>query len=82
MFDVVISNKASKDYSKLPKNEQKKISRKISLLSENPLAGKKLEGKLKDQYSVRAWPYRIIYIQGKDKIFILRILHRQGAYKF
>jgi mRNA-degrading endonuclease RelE of RelBE toxin-antitoxin system len=41
-----------------------------------------LGGKLKGCYSLRAWPYRIIYQIIKKSLYVavIRILHRQGAY--
>ena len=40
-------------------------------------------GKLKEEYSMRAWPYRILYsINMKRKLISIEIIqHRQGVYK-
>jgi len=42
-----------------------------------------LEGEYRGQWSLRVWPYRIIYRVEKRKliVLILEIAHRQGAYK-
>jgi len=52
-------------------------------LRTDPLLGKPLTGEFKGQYSVRAWPYRVIYqILKQEKIILITtIQHRQGAYK-
>ena len=82
-MQVLLAKGAQKQYKKLPKPEQAKIRKKLEVLSQDPFAGKKLEGILKGRRSLRAWPYRIIYsINDKGKrIEVSEILHRQGAYK-
>jgi len=77
-----ISSPAKKQLSKIPKTETKKISRKIDNLLKNPQSGKKLQGPLKNYYSLRAWPYRIVYQtdHSKGQIIIVSIRHRQSAY--
>ena len=62
---------------------KKRIMRTIFALADSPRLGKRLEGSLQDFYSVRVWPYRIVYkIYQKDLvILIVEIAHRQGVYK-
>lgn len=80
---LVLSRDASRHCAHLPVSLQKKIKRKLILLEANPLLGKKLSGDLEGNYSLRAWPYRIIYqINDNEKrIEVSAILHRQGAYR-
>ena len=80
---IALSKDAEKQYKSLPKSQQMKILKKIMGLEQNQNAGKKLEGELKGFYSLRAWPYRILYEINKDKqlIEVHKIAHRQGAYK-
>ncbi|KKP58104.1 MAG: Addiction module toxin, RelE/StbE [Candidatus Gottesmanbacteria bacterium GW2011_GWA1_34_13] len=80
---IEFSQKAKKQLTKLPKKESKKIIRKVETLLTNPYLGKKLTGKLKEEYSMRAWPYRILYsINMKRKLISIEIIqHRQGVYK-
>jgi mRNA-degrading endonuclease RelE of RelBE toxin-antitoxin system len=82
-MELILSKKAAKQYLHLPKIEQIKIKKKLLLLQSNPLLGKKLEGELEADRSLRAWPYRIIYEVNKSakRIEISDILHRQVAYK-
>lgn len=82
-MEVILSKNAAKQFAHLPKIEQTKIKKKLLLLSKKPLAGKKLAGELENDRSLRAWPYRIIYIinQRKKRVEVSNILHRQGAYK-
>jgi len=82
-FQVSLKPRAEKGLGKLPKNYKEKILTALLILSENPYAGKKLEGEYKDCYSLRIWPYRIIYqvYQKKLLIIVIAIGHRQGSYK-
>ncbi len=81
-MQVLLSKEAQKNYNHLPKVQQSKIKKKLTALQEDPYLGKKLDGELKDDRSLRAWPYRIIYSidKEKNKILVSTILHRQGAY--
>ena len=80
---VELTKKAKSQLKKLPKQQATKITRILLALQWTPLLGKKLEGKLQDRYSLRAWPYRIIYqIFTDNKIVLINTIeHRQGAYK-
>lgn len=82
-MQVIITPKAEKQYNQLPQSEKIKVKKKIKILEVDPYFGKKLSGELSDLRSFRAWPYRIFYHIDLNKkiIFIIGILHRQGAYK-
>ncbi len=79
---VIIVPHAEKQLLKLPRTERRKIQKKLLFLKIDPFIGKKLRGEFEGQYGVRAWPYRIIYwINDKKKVvYVISILHRQGAY--
>lgn len=81
-MNLIVASNAQKQYKHLSKSDQVKVKKKLVALSNNPHNGKKLEGKLKGKQVVRAWPYRIIYFVNKKKnrIEVVAILHRQGAY--
>lgn len=82
MAQVFISNQAKKDSKKIPSKDKLKIRRKLKLLETDPYAGKKLGGELKGLYSLKIWPYRVIYKILKNKeIWIVHISHRQKVYK-
>ncbi|MBU4210447.1 type II toxin-antitoxin system RelE/ParE family toxin [Patescibacteria group bacterium] len=72
---------AQKQLKKLPKHQIKKIIKKINLLEKDPNYGKKLQGELKNKFSLRAWPYRIVYKINNQILYIVVIQHRQSAYK-
>jgi mRNA interferase RelE/StbE len=82
MFHVVYRPAAVKALDKIPLSWRRRIVRAIDGLKENPYSGKKLQGKLSGAFSLRVWPYRIIYCIDKIKItiIILEIGHRQEVY--
>jgi mRNA-degrading endonuclease RelE of RelBE toxin-antitoxin system len=53
------------------------------MLASDPYVGKKLDGKYSGLYSLRVWPYRIIYsvIKNELMVSVIGIEHRQGVYK-
>lgn len=79
---VVLSDDATKQYKRLPKSARTKVKKKLSFLKENPYAGKKLVGEFAGLYSLRAWPYRILYEVNdwEQRVEVHKIKHRQGAY--
>lgn len=83
MYQVNLSRKAEKNLKSLDQIIRPRILAALVKLSNNPYLGKKLSGKYKDCYSLRAWPYRIIYrIYKKDLlILVVNIAHRGGVYK-
>ena len=80
---TIITPEANKQYDKLPKTEQKKIKKKITILEQDQNAGKKLSGNFSELRSLRVWPYRILYYKNESQntIHIVTIAHRQGVYK-
>lgn len=82
MPTVILSKNAEREFARLPKNDKQKIIRKLDLLQNEPSSGKPLAGQLRGLFSLRAWPYRIIYEPQKPKkVIVHHILHRQKAYK-
>jgi len=80
-MQIFLTREAQKQYAKLNGINQKKIKKKINALEKDYKLGKKLKGELVGSFSVRAWPYRIIYVINKKELWIVSILHRQGVYK-
>ncbi len=70
----------------LNKLRDKKLEKRIlgvkSKLETNPHEGKKLTGKLEGHYSLRIWPYRIVYFINQQKdVIITDIGHRRDIYR-
>lgn len=82
-YAVEIKKKALKELQKLPQKDRRRIVAAFDLLREHPFEGKKLEGDHEGAWSLRVWPYRILYVIHEKiiTVTILRIAHRQGVYK-
>lgn len=83
MYRVVMKPRAKKQLQKLQKKEQKRITQAIDGIGMDPYTGKQLQGYLKGLWSVRVWPYRIIYSIEKRVITVtvVAIGHRKDVYK-
>lgn len=82
VYVLLLKPKAKKSLNSLNDRERTKVRLVLESINKDPFSGKKLEGDLKDYYSVRVWPYRIVYEIYKKEliIFVIRIGHRQGVY--
>ena len=83
MYKLIIKRKAQKQFDALPANDRERVLGALDGLCDNPFAGKKLQGTLHGQYSVRVWPYRILYTIDRKVITItvLSIGHRKDVYR-
>lgn len=83
MAQVYFSKESRKIFDKLKDKKLKlRITQAIQKLSHNPSAGKKLQGRLEGTYSIRVWPFRILYEFTKNKdIIITDIGHRKDVYR-
>lgn len=82
-YKIKIEGRAKKQLNNIPAIYQDKFVRAIDSLQINPFRGKKLEGKLKGHYSIRVWPYRVIYSVYKSELIIsiIDIGHRKDVYR-
>jgi len=83
MISVTITTSFEKKLLKAPKNIQKLVARRLLTLKSDPYFGKPLSGKLKGSFSIRVWPYRILYqFNQKTKcVYVYKIQHRKDVYK-
>jgi len=61
VFILVLKPKAKKELDNLEESARAKARFVLEAIIKNPFLGKKLSGELPDQYSMRAWPFRIVY---------------------
>jgi addiction module RelE/StbE family toxin len=78
---VKFTREALKEWDKLPLQIRKRASKKLPFLEMNPFIGKKLKGELSDFYSLRVWPYRVLYTVEQQTVLIHAVEHRQSVYK-
>jgi mRNA-degrading endonuclease RelE of RelBE toxin-antitoxin system len=79
---IRIKPSAEKALRNLPKNDYYKVLAAFSAIAKDPFSGKKLQGEHKSQWSMRVWPYRVIYsiIKKELLVLVISIGHRQGIY--
>jgi len=84
-YKIEISATAERQLKKIPREDQVRILRYISLLADDPRPGgcRKMSG-YDDIYRIRAGKYRVVYeIDGKRiVVIILKIGHRREIYRF
>jgi mRNA interferase RelE/StbE len=82
-YKLLFKKSVAKDLRALPKNDVRKILRRIEALADDPRAPgcKKLSAR--DYYRVRQGAYRIIYEIIDDQVIvqIIRVGHRSKAYQ-
>jgi mRNA interferase RelE/StbE len=80
---LVLKPRAKKELANLEEVDRIRARVVLEAIQNNPFSGKKLTGELPNQYSMRAWPFRVIYEIRKNEliILVLRIRHRKDAYK-
>lgn len=83
MGKVYLTSNTQKLYKNIRDVKVKlRIKRALFKLLQNPHAGKKLKGDLAGQYSLRIWPYRIIYyLKSRKDVIVTDIGHRKEVYK-
>lgn len=78
-MEIIYTPEALKNLQKIGAKDLPKIRRKILTLESNPLSGKLLQGQLKGNRCVRAWPLRIIYTYNqKEKIITIETVDYRG----
>ena len=82
-YQVILRKKVQKNLKRIDRRYRERILVALVELGRNPYLGKPLKGDLKGKFSLRVWPYRIIYqvYEKKLVVYIISIAHRQGAYK-
>ena len=80
-FELVFTREFLKKLRHIDKQDQIRILRELRILEKQPLAGKRLSGRLSDLTSFRVGDYRIICQLSDDKIIIRTVGHRKKIYK-
>ncbi len=78
--ELIFTKEALKNLKKLDRQEQIRVLKEVKILTVNPLAGKRLVGRLGELRSLRVGTYRVIYQVGNRKVIILTIGHRKKIY--
>jgi mRNA interferase RelE/StbE len=82
-YKIFFRRSVDKDFSAIPKQDLRKVLRRIEMLSEDPRPSgcEKLTGQ--ERFRVRQGRYRIVYsIQDKDlTVWIVKVGHRKDIYR-
>jgi mRNA interferase RelE/StbE len=82
-YKIFFRRSVDKDFSSIPKQDLRKVLRRIEMLSEDPRPSgcEKLTGQ--ERFRVRQGRYRIVYsIQDKDlTVWIVKVGHRKDIYR-
>ncbi len=83
IYRVVIVRRAQKAALALPKKDQQRVAEAITSLGSDPFKGKQLHGDQEGRWSLRVWPYRIIYTIEKAivTVTVVKIGHRKDVYR-
>ncbi|MHB1316382.1 MAG: type II toxin-antitoxin system RelE family toxin [Minisyncoccota bacterium] len=82
-FSLEIKPKARKNLNKIAEPHHSRLIAALDKIVASPFSGKALSGNREGEYSIRVWPYRIIYIIRKKELIIVvvEVDHRQSIYK-
>ena len=86
-WKIIFKKSAYKEYKKLPKRYQLKISELLNILQINPLSEVLQIRKIQNQnncYRIRIGDYRVVYSLHKKQLIVevIRVGHRQDIYQF
>ncbi len=82
-FTLKLKPKAEKRIDALNAMDYARVMQILFAIKSDPFSGKKLHGKHEAEYSVRLWPFRILYKIYKNELLIsvVKFEHRKDAYK-
>ncbi|MCY3769010.1 MAG: type II toxin-antitoxin system RelE/ParE family toxin [Gammaproteobacteria bacterium] len=82
-FSIEIKRSAYKELERIARPRRRPLVDAIDRLSENPFLGRVLKGELQGLRRLRVGNYRVLYEVREDTLVVLvvRIAHRQGAYR-
>lgn len=70
-FVIILKPKARKNLDNIGQPYYSRIIAALDEIVVNPFSGKALSGNRKGEYSIRVWPYRIIYTIEKRELVIV-----------
>ena len=82
-FKIVLAPSAQKEFDKLSPEVRRKVRSVVEDLKASPFIGKKPKAEYAGNWTVRVWPYRVMYkiFQDSRVVYVVRIRHRKDAYR-
>lgn len=83
IYQVLLVRRAEREFDSFSVGVQGKILKVLELLESDPYQGKALRGPLLGCWTIRAWPFRIVYEIDRKKhcVHVVTITHRKDAYR-
>jgi len=82
-YTILLSRQAEKFYKKLQEDVKTQVRGSLIGLEDQPYAGKRLHGDLKENYSLRVGKLRIVYTISEEvkTVYIIAIGPRKAIYQ-
>ena len=83
LYNIEFAKSVRKDFRRIPKNDAKRILKKIEALSRDPRPSDSKKLTDDDSYRIRVGIYRVVY-DIHDKVLVILVLkvgHRKDVYK-
>lgn len=85
MYKIEYTNRAAKEFVKLPTQIQKQIRAKLDILAQSPFAATQVKAMKGEEasYRLRVGDYRVVYYMEHEKLIItvVRLGHRKDIYQ-
>ena len=79
-MEVFYHPRALREVERLPRALRTRVLRAIEQLADDPSLGKPLVGELQGMRSRRVGEYRIVFMAETDRLYVLHVGPRGGAY--
>lgn len=82
-YEILFRSAVYKDLRKIPRNDLRKIMKKIAALGENPRPHGCEKLSALERYRIRHGNYRIVYSIQDDEltVWIVKVSHRKDSYR-
>jgi mRNA interferase RelE/StbE len=82
-YEVLFRSSVYKDLKKIPRNDLRKILKRIESLAENPRPRGCEKLTSQDRYRIRHGRYRIVYSIQDDvlTVWVVKVSHRKDTYR-
>lgn len=82
-YQVLLVRRVEREFDSLSEGVRLKVFKVLELLRSDPFQGRALKGRLLGCWSIRAWPFRVVYEvdQKKRLVHVVTITHRKDAYR-
>lgn len=81
-MQLFLTRTFQKNFERLPDEVRARVKDALDKIRKNPARGKRLQGQLKGEFSLRVGAYRIIYmLDAEGNVWIETVRARKDAYR-